>query len=133
MTTILQSLHGTVLIVDDEEPVRDALAELLKHAGLQVLTASNGQKGIDCFRAYRTEIDLVILDMQMPVMSGPEALRSLRAIDPAVRIILSSGYSESVIDGLEPDGYTLFLQKPYELDALVEKVAYMLANIARHK
>jgi PAS domain S-box-containing protein len=115
----------TLLLIDDEEVVRDMVAEVLAHEGVDVLCAEDGVRGIAVFRERRAEIDVVLLDLSMPGLSGEETFRLLCEIDPRVCVILSSGY-----DHLEatrrfgeraPSG---FIQKPY-------RPAQLLAEIER--
>jgi PAS domain S-box-containing protein len=85
----------TILVIDDERPVREALADILELEGWTALTAANGREGVALFRRHQAEIALVLLDLLMPVMGGDETLAALRAIDPQVKVILSSGYDEA--------------------------------------
>ena len=124
---LLQGLAGTVLIVEDEEPVRLVLQELLEFAGLTVLTAENGRDGISCFAQHMTNIDLVLLDLQMPIMGGREALTEMRKIRPDINVIVFSGYSESQFSQAPDEiGSTLFIQKPFHPPSLVKTVSAML-------
>jgi PAS domain S-box-containing protein len=118
-----EQLSGTVLIMDDEAAIRDVLVDLLEMHGLQVLTAENGLVGIQVFRQHQQEIGAVVVDMQMPVMNGAEAIRELVKIDPEVELILTSGYSElNLAPELTRSTSLVFLQKPYSLDALIKTV-----------
>jgi signal transduction histidine kinase len=105
---------GVILIVDDEHAVRRVAMRVAERAGFSVLEAANGQEAVDIFRERHQEIALVLLDMSMPVMSGEEAFRILKTIDPSVPVVLSSGYNEqdatTYFVGKGLDG---FLQKPY--------------------
>ncbi|MEZ4709542.1 MAG: histidine kinase N-terminal 7TM domain-containing protein [Caldilineaceae bacterium] len=125
--TLLQNLTGTVLIVEDEEPVRVVLQELLELSGLRVLTAENGREGLSAFAKHITEIDMVLLDLQMPIMGGREALTEMRKIRPDISVIVFSGYSESQFSQSPEDAAaTLFIQKPFHPPSLVETVAAVL-------
>jgi PAS domain S-box-containing protein len=116
-------LHRTVLLVDDEEIVRRIANAALDQLGFQVIEATNGVEAIDVFKQRRAEIDLVILDLTMPLMTGEETLRKLKAIDPEVTVILSSGFTESdATRHFEGRGLAGFLQKPYTLTRLSERV-----------
>ena len=84
---------GTILLVDDEELVRTSGRRQLEKLGYKVLLAENGEVALTRYRAHRQEIDLVILDLIMPVMNGVETFRKLRELDPKVRVLPSSGYS----------------------------------------
>jgi PAS domain S-box-containing protein len=110
---------GRVLLVDDEPPVRDIAAQLIRSFGLEVTTAGNGAEGVELFRANPTEFDLIVLDQSMPGMDGIETLAALRAIAPTVRVILVSGYNESDrVAQLAKDTPLLFLQKPFSRSKL---------------
>jgi CheY-like chemotaxis protein len=114
---------GTVLVIDDEETVREVANRALRHYGYDVLLAENGQRGIEVFQAH-PEVVAIVLDMAMPVMSGDKAAPHLRKMNPAVPIILSSGYSETdARRRFEAVGATLFLQKPYSIAALIDAVS----------
>ena len=128
VTTTSPSVTNThaeqlILVIDDEEPVREAVIDIMELHGLKVLTAANGQEGVKQFAQCKDEIQLILLDMSMPGLNGIETLKALRQIDPEVCIILSSGYSQQQItQELKVNGRTGFLAKPYNVDALVEKV-----------
>jgi signal transduction histidine kinase/ActR/RegA family two-component response regulator len=116
--------QGLVLVVDDEELVREMARELLTSLGYQVLTARNGLEAIDRFIERRSEIDLVVLDLVMPRMGGRECLRALKRIDPQVRVLLSSGWQrEGHLQSAMEEGALGFLSKPYQLVALSQAVA----------
>ena len=105
---------GVVLIVDDEPVVRQTAKATLQQYGYTVALAENGRVAVDIFRGVRDQVAVVILDLTMPVMGGEAALPELRKIDPKVRVIMSSGYSESAATGkFEGEGLAGFLQKPY--------------------
>lgn len=115
--------QGSVLIIDDEDVLRQALDEILGTLGLNCLLAENGQIGLELFEKHRHEISLILLDMTMPVMSGQDVLKYLRRIQAPTPIILSSGYHEDsnliTYDNLQIVG---FLHKPFHLDDLLSLV-----------
>jgi two-component system cell cycle sensor histidine kinase/response regulator CckA len=118
---------GTVLVIDDQAGVRDVARSALQLYGYSVLTADNGLRGVELFREWQDEVDVVILDLTMPVMDGEEALWHLREIRPNLKVILSSGYSE--IDAtrrFSGKGLAGFLQKPYTARKLGEAVRQAL-------
>ena len=80
-----------VLVVDDEEDIRSVTKRTLERFGYRVLVAANGAEAVSTFVHHRSEIAVVLTDMAMPVMDGPATIQALRAIDPGVRIIGSSG------------------------------------------
>lgn len=118
--------QGTVLVVDDEEPVRYVCKLILEQRGLNVLTAVNGIEAINMYDQRQEEVDLVLLDMMMPQMSGDETLKRLREIDGEVRVVLSSGFSESDLSRdieVQPNA---FIQKPYLPDELIRTIRDVL-------
>ncbi len=117
-----------ILVVDDEEPIRDAVTDLLEMAGLRILTAPNGREGVELFRKNQRSVDLAILDLKMPGMSGEETFEALRAIDPAVKVIVSSGYGDGdILERVKEKGIADFLQKPYDFDMLIAKIEAALS------
>ncbi|MGZ8449416.1 MAG: PAS domain S-box protein [Candidatus Deferrimicrobiaceae bacterium] len=109
----------TVLFVDDEESLRVLAMEMLGRLGYRVLTAGNGFEAVKIFRERRAEIAAVILDMIMPGMGGEETFHRLKEIDPAARVLLSSGYAvEGRPQTLLSAGAAGFLQKPYRVGTL---------------
>ena len=116
-----------ILFVDDEAMIRNLGRKVLEGAGYTVITASDGREALDIFTRDRARLDLVILDMTMPLLSGLEVLARMRAFDPAVRVILSSGYPiESGYAGPIEARPAAFLQKPYRADALSRVVRDVL-------
>ena len=114
---------GTILVVDDEDVVRDVCAQMVEFLGFQVLRAANGEEAVSLFRAHSREIVGVILDLTMPQMDGVAAFEALRQIQPNVNVILSSGYDEQeATERFAGRGLACFLQKPYELDTLKERL-----------
>jgi CheY-like chemotaxis protein len=113
--------------VDDEEMIMGVNQELLEALEYKVYTASSGQKGIDIYTEKRNEINLVILDMMMPGMSGGETFDRLREINPKVKVILSSGYSlTGEAQAIMERGCNGFLQKPFRMEELSDKVREIL-------
>jgi CheY-like chemotaxis protein len=104
---------GRVLVVDDQPAVRETARHALERAGYSVLLASGGAQAVELMGRHADEIRLILLDMTMPGLSGEQTLERLRAIRPAIPIVVSSGYSEMLAlrrFGSRIDG---FLQKPY--------------------
>ncbi|GIW19160.1 MAG: hypothetical protein KatS3mg064_2317 [Tepidiforma sp.] len=113
---------GTILVVDDDETVRNVTRRMLEQVGYTVLQAADGSEALRCYRE-RPGIDLVLLDMTMPHMDGEETFRELRRIDPRVRVLLTSGYNEQdATDRFAGKGLAGFIQKPYRPQDLLEKV-----------
>jgi PAS domain S-box-containing protein len=118
---------GLVLVIDDEQAVRNAAVAALYRYGYRVATAKNGEEGAELFGRCPGEFAAVLLDLTMPVMGGDTALRTIRRIRPDVPVIASSGYSETEAVrrmgcSLGPGELTGFLQKPYTPAALAQKV-----------
>ncbi|MFA6566997.1 MAG: ATP-binding protein [Victivallales bacterium] len=113
---------GTVLLVEDEDAVRLVCKRMLERGGFKVLPAENGRRGIELFRLHENEIGCVILDYSMPDMTGEEVFLVLKKINPDVRVLLSSGYSDLAFDRLTGMGVTGFLDKPYEYSTLIDEV-----------
>lgn len=113
---------GMVLVVDDEPAVCDTVVDILELEHIQTVTAVDGASGIAAYRQYQGQIGLVILDLTLPDLRGEEVFNQLKAIDPHVQVILSSGYNEmEALRGFNGD-LVAFLQKPYALEDLVKMV-----------
>jgi len=123
---------GLILVVDDEATVRATAKLALDRHGYTVLVAENGREAVDIFGRHKGEIRLVLMDLTMPVMGGEEAVRRLKVLDPAVKVILSSGFNEvEAVQRFTGKGLAGFLQKPYTAAALAEKVKIVLGAGAR--
>ena len=109
---------GTVLLVDDEESIRIIGAALLKAIGFSVVTATNGREALEIYREQGSAIDLVLLDVLMPVMGGFETYRKLREISPLIPVVICSGYSAEEIQEGITDEYAAVIQKPYKPEQL---------------
>jgi CheY-like chemotaxis protein len=118
---LLHKHTGTILLIDDEESVHATVSGMLKEMGYEVLKAHDGKQGVEVFQQHMNDIDLVLMDMMMPVMDGKACFSALKAIQKDVHVILSSGYSEEDMLQDFPDGLAGFIQKPYTL-ARLEKV-----------
>lgn len=124
--------EATVLMVDDEEIVLEVGAMMLRSLGYRVFEASNGSQALEMMQQNRDHIDLVILDMIMPEMSGEEVFERLRAVKPGVRILLSSGYTlDGQADQLLARGCDGFLQKPFGLVELGRAIWETIGRAAR--
>jgi PAS domain S-box-containing protein len=118
---------GRVLLADDEEDVRGVVHAMLETLGYEVIEARDGREAVEIFRRRAAEIDLVILDLVMPHLTGEAALGQMRRIAPAVPAILVSGYDESGrIREIVAAGFGGFLQKPFRRQDLGKKVRELL-------
>ena len=115
---------AVILVADDEEAVRVFTITVLRKAGHDVLAASNGLEAVTLYRASPRAVDLVITDIAMPVMDGPEAVRLIQAEWPEARIICISGNG-----GNECPAGAFFLQKPFTPDALCASVSELLMAV----
>lgn len=119
--------EGTILVVDDEESVRNVAARMLESFGFTVLTARDGREGVNVFCHHVREIRAVLLDMTMPNLNGEETLREIRQIRQDALVILMSGYSEQDATtrfiGKRLSG---FIQKPFRMDDLRAKLRHVL-------
>ena len=113
----------TILLVDDEENVRDVGKDLLEGSGYTVITASSGREALELYRDKRSSISLIILDLIMPEMGGKECLEGLLKIDSSVKTLICSGYSangtakEAVATGAKG-----FISKPYNLNEMLAQI-----------
>ena len=113
----------TILLVDDEPSILDVGKQVLELLGYTVFVAASGREAVDFFRAKCSPIDVVILDMIMPGMGGSETFDALKAIDPEVRVILSSGYSMTgEANAIVEKGCRAFIQKPFTPGELSKKI-----------
>lgn len=113
---------GTVLVVDDELIVTRTARLTLQKYGYTVLTAQNGREALELFNALMPEIDLVLIDMTMPVMPSDAAVREIRSLRPDIKVIATSGYSEAEVNERFGGAYDAFVQKPYKAAELAAKV-----------
>lgn len=118
---------GTVLLVDDEDMILDIGQKILKAIGYKVLQARGGKEAVEVFRKHKEEIDLVVLDMIMPDMSGGEVYDVMKESSSNVKVLLSIGYS---IDGQASEildrGCNGFIQKPFSMNDLSGKIREIL-------
>ncbi len=121
--------EGTILVVDDEETVREVAKIMLEELGFRVLTAEDGFQALKILERDEDDIRAVILDMTMPRMDGKETLKHLKRISPNVKVILSSGYTEQHTQkALGEEKLAGFIQKPYELSALASTLEKILES-----
>jgi PAS domain S-box-containing protein len=124
----VRQAHNMILLVDDEKVIREVGLRMLEKGGFRVVMARNGKEALDIYKENQSEIDLVLLDLIMPVMGGKETYRRLKEINPAVRVGFTSGYIPSVRPELISMGKAFFVQKPFQTEYLIEKVKNMLKN-----
>jgi CheY-like chemotaxis protein len=124
------NLHGTetILLVEDEVEVRSLMYRVLTQYGYTILEAANGNEALELCKQYADSIDLVITDLIMPQMGGPEMVKKLNELRPEAKVLFMSGYTDRVLgqQGFLED-YKTFMQKPFTPLALVQKVREVLA------
>ena len=114
---------GTVLLVDDELMIRQLGARILENAGYRVIVAGDGAEGVDIYRQRADEIDVTILDMNMPGMDGVETMARLESEFPNINVLISTGNTiDGELDRMRREGTFGLLQKPYRASVLREKV-----------
>jgi two-component system cell cycle sensor histidine kinase/response regulator CckA len=114
---------GTVILVEDDDAVRMFGARALRNKGYRVSEAKSGEAALDLVANAAEKIDLLITDVVMPQMDGPALVREVRNIDPAIKVIFISGYTEDAFrQRLDSDGHIHFLPKPFSLKQLAVKV-----------
>jgi PAS domain S-box-containing protein len=117
----------TILIAEDEERVRSLVAAVLAQQGYKVIEACDGQEAIEAARKYSGEIHLLLSDVMMPRMSGPDLVAQIRCERPGIKVLLSSGYTgDAAVQRGVLDASTPFLQKPFTTHALATKVREVL-------
>ena len=118
---------GRILVVDDEEFVAALVADTLADCGHDVVCKEDGAAGLQHYRAHWQAIDLVILDMNMPKMNGPETFAAIRAVNPHAKVLIVSGYSaDGGVDTLLAQGAMGFLAKPFRPEALESEALRIL-------
>jgi len=115
----------TVLLIDDDEPLRCSMERFLLTKGYQVLTAADGLEGLKLFSQHPDQIDLVLLDLNMPKMSGHEVLRVLLVQKPLLKVLIFSGYT---VDSGQLAGAADIIGKPFQPDEVVERIQRILAD-----
>jgi CheY-like chemotaxis protein len=118
-----------ILVIDDENAIREVARETLSAFGYSVVVASDGAEAMAVFAAHKDEVKVVITDMMMPYMDGPATIRALRRLDPKVKIIATSGLkAEDKISDAAQYGVKTFLPKPYTAEKLLKTVAAVLTE-----
>lgn len=114
---------GTTLVADDDEDVLDVMQDILKQLGFEVLTARDGKEAVEAYNENHENIDLVILDMTMPRLDGSQVLGELKKTNAAVKVILTSGFTEEDITGrFAGRGLVGFIQKPFSVKDFIQKI-----------
>jgi CheY-like chemotaxis protein len=119
----------TILYIDDEPIVRSVTENALRGLGYTVLAADSGQSALNTYLAHRTSISLIITDVVMPGMSGPELIERLRAFGPLPPVLFTTGYADaSALAGISLDGAVI--SKPYSMAELAARIRRALDESA---
>src|SRR5262249_28400726 len=111
----------TVLVVEDEDGLRIAVSKMLRKQGFSVIEARDGRAGVDLFRANQREIDVVLLDLTLPGMTGREVLEELRQMRLDVKVIITTAYSQdSAQKAIGGEQRWLYIRKPYQLGEVTD-------------
>jgi CheY-like chemotaxis protein len=119
----------TILVVDDEVPLRQAVAFILGQRGYNVLEAADGYQAIEMVKKHGLEVEVVLLDVMMPRLDGLGTLKALREIRPELQVIATSGVNhDSRVEALRRMGVQFFLLKPYRNHELLDALESCIAN-----
>ncbi len=119
--------HETILLIEDEDALRELLAEMLETKGYTVLKAKNGYEGVEQYKAHIDIIDAVISDIGLPKLGGEEVFKCIREINPSAKVILASGYIDPNLKTLLlSKGVSEFILKPYRPEEVLKKLRMIL-------
>ena len=119
----------TILVVEDEEMVRGLICEVLRREGYRVVACGDAEEGIEASKRHGPGIDLLLTDVVMPGMNGPEMATRIQETFPQLRVVFMSGYSEqALVRQGRVDASFEYLQKPFTLKALTQKMAKVLGD-----
>ncbi len=122
-------MEGLVLLIDDEEVVREIGSDMLKTLGLKCLTAANGTEGIEIFKTNIAEVKLVILDIEMPGISGEKVFHILRELRPEIKILIASGYGREYLEmEIFKSKISHFIPKPFKIEQLSFQVNNLIGG-----
>jgi DNA-binding NtrC family response regulator len=119
--------ENLILVIDDEDMLRDVLKELLDMVGLSAFFASSGPEGIEIFKSHRDRIRLILIDVLMPEMSGIETYKEIISVEPDMKFIFMSGFPDK--DALaiqELPGDIAFIKKPFSVQQIINQIKQML-------
>jgi two-component system, cell cycle sensor histidine kinase and response regulator CckA len=127
LETELKGGTETILVVEDEEMLRELIQEVLVSSGYKVLTASDGLEGLNVYTVGKNQISLVLTDMGLPKLSGYDMFMKMKQIDPGVNVIFASGFLEpKTISEMYKAGAKEFVQKPYDANDIIKKIRFVI-------
>lgn len=116
-----------IMLVDDDPMILDVGKQMLERTGLDVVTAKGGPQAIEIYSKDHKSIDMVILDLIMPEMTGIETYHELKRINPSIKVLFSSGYRKNMdVQAIVREGRSAFIQKPFKLEQLTQEVGRIL-------
>ena len=115
-----ENMKKTIMIIDDEESMRDILNDIITEHGYNVILCKNGADGLQTYNNRQKEIDLVITDVMMPIMNGYEFFTQAKKINSQIKVIIMSGYSNKLAQEFIDEGALEFIQKPMRLLFMME-------------
>ena len=119
----MRSVSGTVLVVEDEDTLRFAVSKMLRMKGYFVIEAIDGRAAVELFQANAPDIDVVLLDLTLPMMGGPEVFAEVRRIRPDVAVILTSAYGEeATLSAFGGQHAWAFIRKPYQINEVTKLI-----------
>lgn len=121
--------NETLLVVDDDDSVREFTVRMLKTLGYNVLSATDGRKALELFKSQAPQINLIITDMVMPNMTGGQFVEAVRQVDKDMKVMFVSGYGPNdTAEGAALGKSVAFFQKPYTRDQLSKKIRDVLGG-----
>ncbi len=122
-------MTGVILMIEDEEHIRIVFRDSMFDEGVMVVAFANGEEGVEFFRDHSEEINLVVLDLSLPGISGEETYTRLKAINAGVKVVVSSGFpNEEVTKKFDGTGVVGYLQKPYNYVTLVRSIGTFMGE-----
>lgn len=122
-----QKRAATILIIDDDTAVREAIRDILELIHLKTLSSKDGKTGLEKLEKNIDSIQLVMLDLSMPGLSGQEIFTSIRQLNPKLPVIFTTGHSKSVVHSIiSEDQHVMYLKKPFSIESLISQVEKML-------
>jgi two-component system cell cycle sensor histidine kinase/response regulator CckA len=120
-----------ILLIDDEAVVREIGCEMLENLGYQCIPAESGEQGIQLYKENKDKIALVILDIEMPGISGDKVYSTLKDLEPTLKILLISGYAKNYLEARyfkQKLNHSIFMSKPFQMQQLSQKLESIMGG-----
>jgi two-component system cell cycle sensor histidine kinase/response regulator CckA len=124
----MQATRNTILVVEDDKSIRSLTLSALRHHGYRTLEASDGESGFATFVTHRNDVDLVLTDVMMPVLSGPAMVEKILKLEPAAKVMFMTGTPDSVESSCFAGKFFHVLPKPFTAERLASSVQHCLEN-----